>query len=33
MSLGSYLDAPILNQYNDEEEYFEICEGLLSTRI
>jgi hypothetical protein len=33
LSLRSYLDAPIFDQYSDKEEDIEICEGLLSTRF
>jgi hypothetical protein len=33
LSLGSYLDAPIFDQYSDEEEDFKICEDLLSTKF
>ena len=32
LSLGSYLDAPIFNQYSDEEEEVKICEYLLFTQ-
>ena len=29
LSLGSYLDSPILSKHNDEEEEVKICEDLL----
>jgi hypothetical protein len=33
LSLGSYLDTPIFDQYNDEEEDVKVCEDLLFTQI
>ena len=33
LSLRSYLDAPIFDQYSDEEEDVKICEDLLFTQI
>jgi hypothetical protein len=33
LSLGSYLYAPIFEQYNDEEGDVKVCEDLLFTQI
>ena len=33
LSLRSYLDAPVFDQYSDEEEDVKICEDLLFTQI
>ena len=33
LSLEFYQDVPIFDKYNDEEEYFEVYKGFLTTRF